>query len=115
MAVTVSAICMSVVFAVLAAMSGCTTDRASNWDMTAAAPQAPPRPTAPPVNMAGRWKLSSPGRGQCNMTFGAGPANAAEGTIAPEGGCPGAFYTSRKWTFDSTGLVIRDHNSKPLA
>ncbi len=65
--------------------------------------------------MAGRWTLSSPGRGQCAMTFGAGPANAAEGTIAPEGGCPGAFYTSRKWTFDSTGLVIRDHNAKPLA
>jgi hypothetical protein len=48
------------------------------------------------------------------MTFGAAP-NAAEGTIAPEGGCPGQFYTSRKWTFDTTGLTIRNHNSEPLA
>ena len=40
---------------------------------------------------------------------------APEGTIAPEGGCPGNFYTSRKWTFDQTGLVIRDHNGQPLA
>jgi hypothetical protein len=65
--------------------------------------------------MAGRWMLASPGRGQCNMTFGAAAPGAAEGTIAPEGGCPGQFYTSRKWTFDSAGLVIRNHNSEPLA
>ena len=67
------------------------------------------------VNMAGRWQLSSPGRGQCNMTFGStGPA-AVDGTIAPEGGCPGKFYMSRKWTFDQAGLTLRDHNSQPLA
>lgn len=70
------------------------------------------RPAQPPVNMAGRWLLASPGGGQCNMTFGAG---AAEGTIAPEGGCPGQFFTSRKWAFDSSGLSIRDHNGQPLA
>jgi hypothetical protein len=49
------------------------------------------------------------------MTFGAAAPGAAEGTIAPEGGCPGQFYTSRKWSFDSAGLVIRNHNSEPLA
>ena len=52
------------------------------------------------------------------MTFGVAagaPAPAAQGTIAPEGGCPANFYTSRKWTFDQTGLVIRDHNGQPLA
>ena len=38
----------------------------------------------------------------------------AEGTIAPEGGCPGNFYTSRKWTFEQGSLVIRDHNGQPL-
>ena len=38
----------------------------------------------------------------------------AEGTIAPEGGCPGNFYTSRKWTFEQGALVIRDHNGQPL-
>jgi hypothetical protein len=79
------------------------------------APQTAARPSPPPVNMAGRWMLASPGRGQCNMTFRAASPADAEGTIAPEGGCPGKFFTSRKWTFDSTGLSIRDHNSEPLA
>ena len=80
-----------------------------------AAPQPVARPSAPPVNMAGRWLLASPGRGQCNMTFRAAAPTDSEGTIAPEGGCPGKFFTSRKWAFDSEGLVIRDHNSQPLA
>jgi hypothetical protein len=64
--------------------------------------------------MGGRWQLSAPGQSQCAMTFNAGTAEG-EGTIAPEGGCPGNFYTSRKWTFDQTGLVLRDHNGQPLA
>ena len=71
------------------------------------------RPGAPPEPMAGRWVLAS-GPGQCGMNFGGTP-EAPEGTVAPEGGCPGNFYTSRKWTFDQTGLVIRDHNGQPLA
>ena len=49
------------------------------------------------------------------MTFGAATPAAADGTIAPEGGCPGKFYTSRKWTYDQAGLTIRDHNGQPLA
>jgi hypothetical protein len=73
------------------------------------------QPSKPPLNMAGRWMLASPGRGQCNMTFRVAGPDAAEGTIAPEGGCPGKFFTSRRWAFDSTGLSIRDHNSEPLA
>ena len=63
--------------------------------------------------MAGRWQLAAPGGSQCNMTFGAGPSEG-EGTIAPEGGCPGNFYTSRKWTFEQGALVLRDHNGQPL-
>jgi Protease inhibitor Inh len=73
------------------------------------------QPSPPPVNIAGRWLLSSPGRGQCNMTFSAASAAAADGTIAPEGGCPGKFFTSRKWTYDAFGLVIRDHTGAALA
>jgi hypothetical protein len=65
--------------------------------------------------MAGRWLFSSPGRGQCNMNFGAANPSAPEGTIAPEGGCPGKFYMSRKWSYDQTGLTMRDHNGQPLA
>jgi hypothetical protein len=59
--------------------------------------------------------LSSPGHGQCNMTFASAGANAIEGTIAPEGGCPGKFYMSRKWTAEGGGLVMRDHKGQPLA
>src|SRR5262245_23186400 len=70
--------------------------------------------TPPPVNMAGRWTLTAPGTGGCAMNFGAA-AGAAEGTIAPEGGCPGNFFTSRKWVFEENGLVIRDHTGQPLA
>ena len=75
----------------------------------------PPQAGAPPVSLAGRWQLSSPSRGQCNMTFGASGPTAADGTIAPEGGCPGKFYMSRKWTYDQAGLTLRDHNGQPLA
>lgn len=70
------------------------------------------RPGAPPEPMAGRWVLAS-GPSQCGMNFGGTP-DASEGTIAPEGGCPGNFYTSRKWTFEQGSLVIRDHNGAPL-
>jgi hypothetical protein len=91
---------------VAAALASCIGDRVP--------PDALTRSASPPVNMAGRWILQSPGQGQCYMTFGVA-AGVAEGTIAPEGGCPGQFYTSRKWTFDSTGLTIRNHNGEPLA
>ena len=93
------------------AVAGCTTDPLGGPTGVATAPT----PQQPPVAMAGRWQLASPGRGQCNMTFGAASPTAPEGTIAPAGGCPGQFFTSRKWTFDSTGLVIRNHNNEPLA
>ena len=48
------------------------------------------------------------------MTFGNAPG-AVQGTIAPEGGCPGNFFTSRKWTFEHGALIIRDHKGQPLA
>jgi hypothetical protein len=98
-------------------------------------PPAPPPPAPPPVDMAGRWRLSAiPGRA-CFMNFAdtqspAGtpsapdgvaappapaPAFAIQGTIAPEGGCPGSFFTSRKWTFEHGMLIIRDFKNQPLA
>ena len=98
------------------ALAGCSSDRFSGFGSpgSSGAPAAT-QSSAPPVNMAGRWLLSSPGRGQCNMTFGAASPTAVEGTIAPEGGCPGKFFTSRKWTYEQGSLVMRDHNGKPLA
>ena len=40
---------------------------------------------------------------------------ALQGTIAPEGGCPGNFFTSRKWTYEQGVLIIRDFKNQPLA
>lgn len=89
--------------AVLTTLAACADNRA------ASGPTAPSAPT-----MIGRWMLSSPGAGSCVMNFG-GAAGTAEGTIAPEGGCPGSFFTSRKWTFERDSLVIKNHNSETLA
>jgi hypothetical protein len=68
-------------------------------------------PAGPSVNMAGRWRLVSANGGACGMTF---TAAAGEGTIAPEGGCPANFFTSRRWVLEQGALVIQDHTRKPL-
>jgi hypothetical protein len=70
--------------------------------------------SVPPSDLAGRWTLSSAGTASCAMTLGA-VQGATEGTIAPAGGCPFNFFTSRKWTYNETGLTIRDHNAQSLA
>jgi Protease inhibitor Inh len=75
---------------------------------------AAPAGIAPPFGLAGRWTLSSIGTGSCAMTFGTGQ-DATEGTIAPAGGCPFNFFTSRKWTYSQAGLAIRDHHAQVLA
>ena len=101
------------------ALAGCTTDGAGSGSLlnplrparTAAKPE---KPAAPPIDMAGRWMLSSPGAGLCAMNF-TGQPTAFEGRIAPEGGCPGNFFTSRGWALDQGSLVIKDHTGKPLA
>jgi hypothetical protein len=69
---------------------------------------------APPTPLAGKWTLATPGAGSCVMNFGAQP-DATEGTIAPAGGCPYNFFTSRKWSYITGGLVIRDHKAETLA
>ena len=94
-------------------LAGCAGDRKTG--LFSARPQEPAHTGSirPQVDMSGRWILVSPGRGQCNMNFGGTP-EAGEGTIAPEGGCAGNFYTSRKWTFEQGSLVIRDHTGAPL-
>jgi hypothetical protein len=99
--------------ALLLCLAACSGDRVAGLDWLGSRTEPEPPPRAAP-NLAGRWLLSSAGRGQCRMTFGAAP-NAAEGTIAPEGGCPGKFYMSRKWTSDANGITMRDHNGQPLA
>jgi len=98
------------------ALAGCGSERLGGFNPPGSnAAQTPAQPSAPPVNLAGRWLFSSPGHGQCHMTFRTASPNAVEGAIAPEGGCPGKFFTSRKWIFDRSGLTMRDHNGQPLA
>ncbi len=95
---------------VAAAVAGCGGDRAANG------PSAGPLVSRAPSNappMAGRWTLSSAG-GSCGMNFG-GAADAGDGTVAPEGGCPGNFFTSRKWLFEGEALVLKDHKGEALA
>jgi hypothetical protein len=109
-----SAFRASIVLPAALALAACNTDGVGGAN-SGASSSAFSQPTTPPTPIAGRWLFSSPGRGQCNMTFGAVNAGAADGTIAPEGGCPGKFYMSRKWTYDQSGLTMRDHNDQPLA
>jgi len=123
---------LSAVVAGLAALCGCTSDRFSaigglNGQNDAAATTTAPTgkvtaaPLEPPgggsqsatVDMGGRWFLAASGVGMCAMTFNAIPG-ALEGAIAPEGGCPGNFFTSRQWVLSQGALVIRDHNGAPL-
>jgi Protease inhibitor Inh len=97
------------------ALVDCTGSR-SGFSDPFASPQAaaPSQPAAPPINMAGRWLLASPSGGVCGMTFTAGP-DATSGKVAPEGGCPGKFFTSRQWSLDQGALVISDHKERSLA
>src|SRR5579862_2842172 len=81
----------------------------------AASAAAGPAAKPPPVNLAGRWTLSATGSSSCAMTFGASSPDASEGTIAPAGGCPFNFFTSRKWSYTEAGLTLRDHNAQALA
>jgi hypothetical protein len=107
---------------VLLLLAGCDASRFGSTESappTLAVAAAPEKPAAPPVDMAGRWLLSSTDGRKCGMTFAnASAANAstsAPGKIAPEGGCPGKFFTSRSFVFDPRGaLVIRDHTGAPL-
>ena len=70
--------------------------------------------STPDLGMDGRWKLAAPNAPSCGMIFAAAPG-AREGKVAPEGGCPGKFFTSRRWKLEQTGLVIIDDENQPLA
>jgi len=92
-------------------LAGCwTTDRPAAEDAANTTPAVAP----PPTSLSGKWTLSATGAGSCTMTFGA-PPQASEGTIAPAGGCPYNFFTSRRWNYTTAGLIIRDHNAQQLA
>jgi hypothetical protein len=89
---------------------GGSSDNPSSTTSPAAGPAAKP----PPASLAGRLTLSATGSTSCGMTFGANNPDATEGTIAPGGGCPFNFFTSRKWSYTEAGLTLRDHNAQAL-
>jgi protease inhibitor Inh len=106
------------VLLMMAALAACTSSErfGGQPEPPAAAPAPPPPPPPPqppPLNLAGRWKLSGAGGG-CFLTLG-DTGGAVEGSIAPAGGCPGKFFTSRKWTYEHSMLIVRDHKGEPLA
>ncbi len=106
---------------VLAALCACSgsgqlaANRPEPQQPSAPPPPPPPPPAPPPVDLAGRWKLTAASGGACFMTFGTLSAAATQGTIAPEGGCPENFFTSRKWIFEHGTLIMRSHKGEPLA
>ncbi len=69
---------------------------------------------APDTGMSGRWILAAPNAPTCGMNF-SGPPAAHEGRVAPEGGCPGNFFMSRRWSLASGVLTIIDSENQPLA
>ncbi|HET7847826.1 MAG TPA: AprI/Inh family metalloprotease inhibitor [Pseudolabrys sp.] len=93
----------------LLVLAGCAGEQASLFGN-----RAPAAPPTPKITMAGRWMLAEPGIRPCGLRFG-GAAGATQGTIAPEGGCPGDFFTSRHWALENGNLVIKDHRDEPLA
>ena len=117
MAFRVASLPAIVCASLLAACSG--SDRMTlggGSDVPPATNAAPAAPAAkpPPVNMAGRWTFSATGSTSCGMTFGASSPDVTEGTIAPGGGCPFNFFTSRKWNYTEAGLTLRDHTAQAL-
>jgi len=71
-------------------------------------------PTLTGDDMPGRWFLAAPNGPPCGMNFGGAPG-AQQGTITPDGGCPGKFFMSRHWTLDQGALTINDQENQPLA
>lgn len=73
-----------------------------------------PAPAPVDESMTGRWILSVPNAPSCGLEFG-GAAGARAGSVAPDGGCPGNFYMSRRWAMEGSALTITGQESQPLA
>jgi hypothetical protein len=73
-------------------------------------------PAAAPIDasMTGRWILAAPNSPSCGVEF-RGAVAARNGAVAPDGGCPGNFYMSRRWAMEGNVLTIADDENQPLA
>ncbi len=76
---------------------------------------APPAPL-PQADMIGRWTLTAPNVPPCSIKF-EGVPGQQQGSVTPDGGCPGNFYMSRNWAFapDAITLTIADAVKQALA
>jgi hypothetical protein len=96
------------------AIAGCgETVNNSLFDQLAASPRVPMAERASYIvpkasEVSGRWTLTMPGTGTCDVTF-------SDGAVTPEGNCPGKFAASRKWVIEPNGVVIRDQAGQALA
>ena len=88
-------------------LAGCAGGPALPGPETAAA-------TGPEFVMPGRWILTAPDAPSCGMNFTA-TAGQNEGAVVPEGGCPGRFFTGRRWALDKQSLTIIDDRKETLA
>lgn len=116
------AVAAAIAFVALAGLAACSSSSLLSGGpepQETATGMTPAAPTPPPIDLAGRWQLSAAAGGACMMNFGDAPGVrgglASQGTIAPAGGCPGNFFMSRKWTFESGALIIHDFKGKQLA
>jgi hypothetical protein len=66
------------------------------------------------LTIPGRWILSTANAPTCGLEFG-GAASGHTGSVSPDVGCPGKFYTSRRWSVDEGAITITDAENQPLA
>jgi hypothetical protein len=73
-----------------------------------------PAPAPIDASLVGRWILNAPNAPSCGLEFN-GTSSARAGTVTPDGGCPGNFYTSRRWAMEGDALTITNDENQPLA
>lgn len=58
--------------------------------------------------------LAAPNAPPCGLEFRASSAGNG-GSLTPDGGCPGQFYKSRRWTLEDGKLAIKTDGDEILA
>jgi protease inhibitor Inh len=71
-------------------------------------------PAQKDLTLPGRWILSTANAPTCGLEFG-GAAGGRGGSVSPDGGCPGKFYMSRRWSMEDGAITITDAENQPLA
>jgi Protease inhibitor Inh len=90
---------------IVLALQGCAGEQRSLGSSTAS-------PTDESV--LGRWLLATSNAPPCGLELGGTPGTRS-GKVAPDGGCPGNFYMSRRWVMEGGTLMIANERNEPLA